>query len=219
MYLFSITRFGQRFGIDTSVPDFVDAIQEAARAATADLASRLRFRNFDLYTARRDFFRVDRMFDQHNQANRQFVLSRGFVTPASVVAYYAASPVYLRNNDTDLLTDITDVNEDGQSNHLIVDAERGVVTTYGLELMHQWVMVTYDGGLDVATDDEFDSVPDWLAETAMAQAALYLSKNRQFKPEEGEDLTELKNTVDRAFRSYARYYPGGLKPTASEPTA
>lgn len=218
MHLFSLARFSQRFGIDLTVDDFENAVVEASRAATSTLASRLRFTDFDEYTARRDMFYVDRTFGDAQGFNRQFMLQRGFTSTANVTAYYSSSPVNLRNADTDLLTSIKDTAEDGESNFLVVDGNQGLLTVYGINLTGLWVLVDYDGGLSVATDDEYDNVPEWLSEAAMAQAAINLSHHRALKADDDDaDFSDLRSAVVEAMSTHARIAPAALKPTASEP--
>lgn len=218
MHLFDIAEFGTRFGIDTTVSDFREAVVEASKGATADLAARLRYRDFSAYSNRRDFFVVDRMFGVANTLQRQFLLSRGFVENATVSAVYATTPLSLRNGNTTDLKDLADLNEDGESNMLMIDGPRGILTAYGVDLTERWVMVTYSGGLDVATDNEYQTVPDWLREVAMARAALILTRNRAFRTEGEDDTAELRETVRAAVTAHMRYAPGAAQAVATEPT-
>lgn len=205
MHLFALQTFSDRFGVDLTVADFNDAVREASRAATQDLASRFRLGPLSVYETRRDFFFVDRMSRQGTADSARFFLSRAFVTAATVLAVYSPSPVNVRNGDDDSYTDISRVANDNRSNYGALDAERGVYSVYGLNLSHQWVAVTYSGGLDTNSDSEYENVPDWLQEAALNQTALNLSRHVMFNPEEGNsDLSELRDTIARLWRDNAR---------------
>jgi len=139
MHLFNLHEFGQRFGVDMTTPDFNAAVTEASKAATRAIASQFRYRDFDLYTARRDVFQVNRMMATGNAQNRQFRLSRGFIDSSTgFTAYYTDNPVHIRNNETDQLTNLQDTNEDGQSDYLFIDANSGLLTVYSLDLTDPW---------------------------------------------------------------------------------
>lgn len=218
MHLFNLVEFGQRYSIDTGTTDFNNAIREASRAATKTLAQRLRFGNFDAYTDRTDYFAPGRMFGNgQNVWHRQFLMSRGFVTSGTITAYYTSSPLNFRNNDTTLLNDLTDVSQDGASDRTFWDYDAGLLFVEGVDLEEHWVIVQYSGGLDVATDDEFENVPEWLRALAMTQTALFLSNNPMFQTEDGEnDITILKNDQAQGFAEHARFFPSARKPNASE---
>lgn len=219
MHLFNLHDFGQRFGIDLTVSDFNDAVTAASKAATRSVASRFRFGDFDAYTARRDFFRVDRMHGQGAQMHRQFRLARGFIDSINgFSAKYTDNIIHIRNNDTDSLTDVQDVAEDGKSDYLVIDADQGILTVDVLDLTGMWLVVTYNCGLDVATDDEFQDVPGWLQDAAEAQAILFLKQNRAFRGENDTvDLAPIKDNLDYLWGQHARVYPGAIFPTSSEP--
>lgn len=218
MHLFNLNEFAQQFGIDMTVSDFNEAVREASKAATRMVASMFRYTSFDAYTARRDFFQCDRMFGAGKGQRRSMRLSRGFInTGASFSAFYTPSPVYVRNNQTDLIRDLQNVNEDGESDYLIIDATRGMLTVNTIDLTDMWVVVTYDGGLSVATDDEYEGVPDWLSDAARAQAAILLKQNPAFEVEDG-DTSELSLQIRHLRRDHERYGGGALLPQASEPT-
>lgn len=214
MYLFPHERFGQRFGIDTSVTDFRDAVKECSRAATQDLASRLRFGDFGLYSDRREYFQIRRMFDEGTGLNCTLRLSRGFVLASNLGVKKSSNPVYLRNADDSLIINLRDVNGDGVSDYTFVDFDAGLIQLFGMELTGSWVEVSYEGGLALDDNEEkvFQGVPDWLYEAAMAQAAIYLSRNKTFAVEGGDNLTELKEVVSRTFEQYARFNPSAVQP-------
>lgn len=217
MHLFRLADFGQRFGVDLTEPDFLSAVTRASAAATQDLASRFRYKSFASYGSRTDFFYVQDVHFQSRGEQRQFLLSRGFTSKAAITAYMTTSPLNFRNGSTDSLFSLKDVGSDGQSDHLMVDGDAGLMTVYGLDLRDQWVIATYTGGLNADTDDEYEDVPDWLSEAAMAQTALNLSRHRAFIPEEGQgDLSELSDAITRITRERWRYYPAAIRPNATE---
>jgi len=217
MHLFDLDEYGTRFGIDMTVTDFFNAVSEASKAATSTLASRFRFGDFAPYTARRDFFEVDRMFGTGRTLNRSFSLARGFVTSGTVTAYYASSPLDLRNGDLADMVDLSDTEEDGESDHLIIDYDKGLLSVYGVELENQWVLVDYSGGFDTNSSEEYEGVPAWLSDAAMAQTALNLRFNRAFVSEDAiEDFDELKMAVSTHFSTQARTHLNAIKPVASE---
>lgn len=216
MHLFNLVSFAKQFGIDLTVPDFQEAVVEASKAATPTVASRFRYGGFDTYSNRRDVFQVRRMYDAGAAQNLSLRLSRGFVdTSASFTAYYTANPLYVRNNDTDLLTDLQDVNKDGQSDYLFIDAERGVLSVYNIDLTDQWVVVTYTGGLETASDDEYQGVPDWLSQAARAQTALMLKENRAFSVEGDTDMKTLTGQLNALWSRHARVAGSMVLPVMS----
>ena len=219
MFLFNLQRFSERYGIDLSVGDFNNAVIEAARGATATMASRFRFTDFNEYTARRDIFACERTFGQGNTLTRSFLLARGFTSKANVTAYYATSPIHLRNADLNNMVNLEDALEDGESDMLFVDEDQGLLTVYGIDLTGLWVLVDYTGGLSIATDDEYEGVPEWLSEAAMLQAAMNLSTSKVLKidDEDGDDFSILKDQLKTALVDHRRYHPAAVKPTASEP--
>lgn len=217
MHLFNLNEFASRYGIDMSVDDFRDAVTEASKAATYGLASDLRYGGFEQYVNRRDVFQCLRSFASGNMQKLQFRLSRGFVDEDSnFSAYYSSSPLNIRNNDTGLLTNLQAVNDDAQSNYLYIEAEKGVLTVYGIDLTDQWVVVTYSGGLATTAKEQFKNVPEWLQEAAQVHAALHLTRNRAFQTE-GEDDTEfLKSTLQGLMTGNWRAPPSALTPVSTE---
>lgn len=212
MHLFRLQTFSDRYGVDLTVGDFNDAVREASRAATQDVVSRFRLGPPGTYEQRRDWFFVDRMSRQGTANLAEFYLSRAFVS-GGVTALFTPNPIHVRNGDADSYTDLSDVAEDGQSNYGALDAERGVYTVFGLNLSEQWVSITYSGGLDVNTDDEYEGAPDWLAEAAMAQTALNLSNHVMLQTEdEGNDLSQLRSVVARLYADHARFGLSSYKP-------
>lgn len=218
MHLFNLAEFGQRFGIDTTVQDFLNAISLASRAATQQVASRFRYETFDAFTDRTELFYVRRMFETEDRGTQaRFRLGRGLTSKANITAYYSTTPLHLRNNDTSSLIDLKNYAQDGQSDALYVDGEKGFFFVHGVNLAGLWVLVTYSGGLDVASDDEYQNVPVWLQEAGMAQTALNLSKNRTFTPEDGDQsLDVLKQQLQDLWEEYGRYEPAAYKPVAYE---
>lgn len=217
MHLFNLQDFADRFGINLTVQDFHDAVQRASVAATRDMASRFRFQSFDIYPTRRDTFYVDRTFFDDGGNVCSFILSRGFVTESTIQARYTSNPIHIRNNETDSFIDLQDTAEDGKSDHLIIDADRGILSTFMVDLTRKWVVVDYSGGLSVATDDEYEGVPAWLSELAMAQTALNLANHVMFQTEdEGNDLTQLYDVIRRGFAAHARFKPEAYDPTMTE---
>lgn len=218
MHLFTYEDFGTRFGIDTTEPDFRDAIVKSSRAATQYLASHLRFTDFNSYTGRKDFFQVERPYGTTTGGWYHFRLSRGFTSKAQLTRVVSVtSPIQFRNNETDTQIDLTDVANDGASDHVYLNGVRGKLSVHDVSLVDRWVCVEYSGGLDVATDDNFEGVPDWLREVAMAQAAMFLQRHKAFTPEEGGgDLSELKGLVSSAFSHQGRFLPDAMDPTFSE---
>lgn len=218
MHLFTLSEFGARFGIDLTVSDFHETVVEASKAATKSIASMMRFNDFSLSTGRRDAFRCARMFGTGAGQNRQFVLSRGFIDKNSAFrAVYTANPVHVRNNETSAFTDLEDTNEDAQSDYMFLDANQGLLTVYGLDLTDQWVVVDYDSGFTVNNADEFQGVPGWLSEAAMAQAALYVKMNPAFTTENEGSTQPLSDMVRNISAAYGRYHLGAIPATMSEP--
>lgn len=219
MYLFNLQNFAQRFGIDMTVSDFNDAVTEAAKASTRVIASQFRFQDFDLFSARRDVFHVPRMFEAGNAQNRRFRLARGFIDGANnFTAYYTDNPVHVRNGDTDQLTNLQRTNNDNKSDYLFIDAETGLLTTYSLDLTDMWIIVTYDCGLTVAADAEFEGVPSWLAEAAELQTLIYLKQNRALSDEDGGDtVSSLRSALAQLQAAHMRFHPEAVLPTMSEP--
>jgi len=220
MHLFSLNDFGAQFGIDLTVPDFNDAVSEASKAATRKVVSSFRLGGLDAFTSRRDVFQVRRMFDAGSAQNRDFRLSRAFIDAGdNFSAQYTANPVHVRNNETDMLTNLQDVNEDGESDYLFIDAERGILTVFNLDLTDQWVVVTYDGGLDTNTDQEYLNVPDWLSDAARAQTALLLRENRAFTVEGATEFQTLERQIADLWSQHARLAGAMVLPTMTEDTA
>lgn len=219
MHLFNLSEFGQRFGIDMTVGDFNSAVTAASKAATRSVASQFRFQDFETYTARRDFYRVDRMMASGNQQYRQFRLARGFIDGVSgFSAYFTDSILHVRNSDTNNLTDIQNVAGDGQSDYLTIDADQGLLTVHSIDMTGMWFVVTYNCGMDVATDDEYLDVPGWLQDAAEAQTILFLKQNRAFKTEDGsDDLRPIQESLLTLKAEHARIYPAAILPTSSEP--
>ena len=217
MHLFNLAEFGKRYSIDLTVSDFLDAVTEASKAASAGLASHLRYGDWDAYNNRKDVFQCLRSFSSGNMQKLQFRLSRGFVVEdSSFSAFYSSSPVNIRNMDTGLMTDLQSVSGDAQSDYLYIDHAKGVLTVYGIDLTDQWVVVTYSGGLDVDTDDEYVGVPDWLREAAMVHAALHLSRNRAFQTEGADDTSFLKTSLKSMLDGNWRATPSAKLPVATE---
>lgn len=220
MHLFNLAEFSQQFGIDMTVSDFNSAVREASKAATRAVASRFRYIDFDGYTARRDVFNVRRTFDTGRNQNTILRLSRGFIdSTTGFTAYYTSNPVYVRNADANSYTSLQDVAGDGQSDYLFIDAKRGFLTVYNIDLTDQWVVVTYNCGLTAATDDEYEDVPTWLADAARAQAALLLKQNRAFNTEGEDDTDALRSQLHSLMQQHTRAHPSALLPTMSEPGA
>lgn len=221
MHLFSLTEFGDRFGIDMTVPDFVDYVASASHAATRDIASRFRFKDFDVHATRRDVFRCGRMFGAGASQHRQFVLSRGFIEPVTGFSCrYTENFVHVRNSGISLFTDAQNVAEDGESDYVVIDAEQGVVSLYGIDLTDQWLVVDYTCGLDADSNDEAQDVPGWLADAASAKAAIFLKQNRVFQNEDentADAIVPLRETLTSLFGGHARIYPSALLPTMAEP--
>lgn len=214
MHLFRLQEFSDRYGVDLNTADFLDAVTQASAAATQDVASRFRLGPLGSYTSRRDYFFVDGMSRQGTADTAEFYLSRAFVS-GSVTALWTDSPVNVRNGDSDSYTDLSDTAGDGKSDHRALDADRGVLTVFGLNLSNLWVTVEYSGGLEVNTDDEYEGVPEWLSEAAMAQTALNLANHVMFQTEdEGNQLDELRPVLSRLFRDHARL---ALSPSAYRP--
>jgi len=214
MHLFPLQTFSNRFGVDLNTADFLYAVVQASMAATQDIASNLRLGGLGIYPTRRDFFFVDGMSRQGTANVAEFYLSRPFPVGA-FTAFYTPNPLHVRNGYADTYTDISNTAGDGASNYGAMDTQRGVYQVFGLNLSGQWVAITYSGGLDVDSNDEYQDVPDWLAEVAMAQAALNLAGHVMFQTEdEGNALSELRPQVARAFREYSRL---ALSPSAYKP--
>jgi hypothetical protein len=214
MHLFALQTFSDRFGVDLNTADFLDAVTQASQAATQDIVSRFRLGGIGTYATRRDYFFVDNMSRQGTANVAEFYLSRPFVYGA-VTALYMPSPVEVRNGNADGYTDISNTSGNGDSNYGALDAERGIYHVFGLNLSGQWVTVEYSGGLDLNSAMEYEGVPDWLQEVAMAQAALNLSGHVMFQTEdEGNDLSELRPQISRAVNDYAKM---ALAPSAYKP--
>jgi len=214
MHLFPLQTFSDRYGIDLTVPDFLDAVRQASALATQDVVSRFRLGGFAVYPARRDYFFVDSMTRQGTANVAEFYLSRPFPV-GSVTALYTPNPIHVRNGDTDSYTDISATQGDLSSNYGALDRERGVYQVFGLNLSEQWVTIEYSGGLDLNTDEEYELVPDWITEAAMAQAALNLANHVMFQTEDqANDLNQLRAVLSRAFNDHARL---ALSPSAYKP--
>ena len=218
MHLFALQHFSDRFGIDLTVPDFLDAVERSSISATQDMASRLRFNSFDAYATRRDFYFVDRTYHGANANTADFLMSRAFVT-GSAVAKYATTPIHIRNGDANSFTLVADVFGDGESDHGFLNSEQGVFSTFGIELEGLWVAIEYSGGLDVNTDSEFDEVPSWLSEAAMAQTALNLSTHIMFQTEDTpSDMRQLRANLTQTYSRYARLHLAAYQPRFTEPS-
>lgn len=219
MHLFSLEDFGYRFGIDLTVSDFYEAVSEASRAATKAVASQFRLGSFDEFAGRKDYFRGDRMFGDALHPVRQFRLSRPLVDDSAGFSVYgAASLLALRNNATGLITNLQDRLDDGLSDHVILDAQHGLITVADFDVSNMWICVTYSGGLSVASDDAYEGVPDWLADVAQTQAALFLTRNRTLTAEGDTDFSVLRNAMQSALEAHGRFYPGAVLPEMSTPT-
>ena len=217
MYLFNPIDFAARFGIDMTVPDFSNAVNEASRASTRAIASRFRFQDFDSYATRRDVFQIDRMLGAGNLQNRELLLSRGFINPTvGFSAVYTSNPVHARNNDATLVTNLQRTQEDSQSDYLFIDAEKGKLTAYSVDLTDQWVVVTYSCGLSVASDGVYEGVPGWLQEAAEAQTALFLKQSNIFQTEEAEDLTSLRQNLFDLQAAHARLFLSAVGVTMTD---
>lgn len=219
MHLFNLVSFGERFGVDLSVTDFDAAVRRASIAATEDLAAQFRYETFGLYTGRVDVFNVERTFGPIGRPYNRFLLSRGFTTKANVTAYYTTTPLNFTNLNLSGLTNLKNISEDGASDVLTVDGDRGVVTVHSVELADYWVVLSYSGGFTTATDDEFEAVPGWLSQVAMAKTAINLARHPAFTPtDEGgavATLDELKHQVRTAWQRYSRYVPDAMHPAFS----
>jgi len=217
MHLFNLNNFATRFGIDMTVLDFNNGVTQASQAATRAVASRFRFKDFEPFTNRKDVFYVDRMLGQGNLQHRQLMLSRGFINPTSgFSALYTGNPVHARNAETSLTTDLQRVSSDGRSDYLYIDSEQGLLTTYVVDLTDQWVVVTYSGGLSVASDGVYEGVPGWMAEAAESQTALFLKQSNLFQTEEQEDLTSLRQNLFDLQAAHARLHLAAVPATMSE---
>lgn len=222
MHLFNLSDFGQQYGIDLTVTDFADAVAGASKAATRALASRFRLGGFDAFTGRRDVFNVRRMFDTAGNSNITLRLSRAFIDGSTgLSAYMTPTPLHIRNSDYGSMTNLQSVAGDAASDYLFIDAQRGVLTVYGVDLTDMWVVVDYNGGFEVATDDEYQGVPDWLQDAARAEAAILIKQNRAFKNEgdTDEDLNPLRKLIYDLQSEHGRYLPSAVLPTMSEPGA
>ena len=214
MHLFALQTFSDRFGIDLTTADFNDAVREASRAATQDMVSRFRLGSLDVYPAVRDFYFVDGMTRQGTANIAEFYLSRPFPL-GGVTALYTPDPLAVRNGNADSYTDISNTAGDGASNRGGLDATRGIYTVFGINLSGQWVSIQHSGGLDVNSDGEYEGVPDWLEEAAMAQTALNLANHVMFQTEdEGNDMDQLRAVISRLYSQHARL---ALSPTAYKP--
>jgi hypothetical protein len=79
--------------------------------------------------------------------------------------------------------------------------------------------VDYSGGLDVNTDGEYEGVPDWLREAAMAQTALNLATHTMFQTEDNNnDLRPLRDQIARVWGEHVRMKGAAYQPRFTEPS-
>lgn len=217
MHLFDIMTFGYKVGVDPSITDFFEAMRSASAATTTDLAARLRYRNFDRYTLRKDYFYIPRMFGVSAALFAELALSRGFVDTATLTARYATTPLKLRNGDASQYENLRDLQGDNASDHIMVNSDAGTVSVFDVDLTDYWVEITYTGGLYAASDENYENVPDWLVEASMAQASIFLLQNRALTPENGPETGPINTQIAHALNSHGRFFPHMLKPTMTTP--
>lgn len=217
MHLFDIMQFGYKVGVDPTVTDFYEAMSKASTAAATGLSARLRYRTFDRYATRKEYFHITRTFGGMTTPHVALALSRGFADTSTMTIRYAANPLPLRNADADLYTNLKDLLEDGLSDQTMINGVAGLVSIFGVDLTDMWVEVAYSGGLYVSTDLSYDDVPDWLEELAMAQATIYLTLNKNLQPETPPDMALVERQIITAINQYGRFYPQAFKPDMTIP--
>lgn len=215
MHLFDIMTFGYKVGVDPTVTDFYESMIAASRAATNSLAARTRFRTFDRYTQRKDYFQLSRMFGGRLRPHATLLLSRGFVDTTGITVRYASSALSLRNGDANAYFNLRDLAADGQSDRTLINSEIGTVYVEGVDLSEQWVEVAYTGGLYVASDETYEDVPGWLSEAAMHLASLNLLQNRALAPETPPDPDPTQRQIADLVASHGRFLPYAVHPSAS----
>jgi len=225
------------------IPDVENAIAGALKASTRVLERRLRT-DFD-FAARSDTFmvsptRVQSIPDPQILSNltaprrarvgtglfansplytTEFSLNYGFITSTALADLTVQSATligHFTDGDADTVSDLR-VFEGDSLDHTFTSQEDGRVYVQQVDVRGLFVRIEYTAGFTVASDDVYESVPNWLVRAAILHTQIMLDKNPVIRRPEGAEsmievlLTELNHIIDEK----TRYHPNAVKPLNS----
>ncbi len=149
------------------------------------------------------------IFSDRSTAATPLKLSRGFVDLGEPFTIFAAST----ENGLDLASERVDLQsvEGTGTDHVQIDAERGVLRVNDYQLRNCYVRVTYKAGF---LDDEGDPAvfigpPDWMIRAADIETRILTNSNPIFGRDNitEKEQNRLEGRLNSILRGHARYFP------------
>jgi hypothetical protein len=210
-----------------NVEDVNKSLASAIRTATESLASRIRD-DFTRVTVVDEFYVERSLQSGKGRIVQFFKLGRGMIDSGETINVYAANSARKVNDASadSVRVDLQDVAEDGDSNYVRFDHERGQMNVSDYDLSGLYVRVEYTAGF---TDDGgnpavYESTPQWLQELCTLEVSRRLDQMNNFPratrrtEEERQDTANIEAQLGDIILGHARYMPTAIKPEISTET-
>ena len=191
--------------------DFEDSLTlefiagEALKASTPILLSDVRQEDFgrlpESGNTQTDRFLIHLMHNFAITQTRKLNLSNGFLTDDTVTV------------QSRLMGDLTYEYEDVDPKYYSINKERGLVTLNGFDFTGHEISISYSSGFEVneqpadwdESEDgvfipEYQNVPNWLSQAAMAQAIIQIDQNNPTIRHEGK--SDAESAIQNITQSY-----------------